>query len=485
MSFMFRPRKGHQDSLSDRNCGRRRFDDRLSLRAQRREDQFRKRRKLRESSEVSVENVAVENLNAMADPDTKLSAVANLRKYLCLDTSDVKQVVEKGYVSILLQILRTADTSLLKMESAWCISNISAGDASCASEIVKGGGIPIMLQMLQQETREDLLDHVLTCLGNLAADNVTYRQQILALNGCNLLFNIYASHAEQLELILNTSWVLAMIVQSEITPKQMGICLALCQQLLKIDNDDLWTQAIWIVRNLFHDLKTLENFIPPLVTSGILSGVVDIIDYPREEIRLACLVCCQHLLRVEDLIPHLLDAGLLQKIREVLQDTDPQFDSVTKKYLQIESLRTLSFVPYSKESVESILKLDIVRKIFELAKSGSFEIKRESLNVILALLECGSIKQVQLIVGFGVMHFIRQQMILEHPQLDDFCLQCIHTILEVGQISCKNSAKNPYCVQCENSGILIQVLRLSNSAVEELRDFADHLLSYLEGGHQV
>ena len=45
----------------------------------------------------------------------------------------------------------------------------------------------------------------------------------------------------------------------QITQKQMGICLALCRQLLQVDNDELWTQAIWIVRNLFHDLNVLED----------------------------------------------------------------------------------------------------------------------------------------------------------------------------------------------------------------------------------
>ena len=91
----------------------------------------------------------------------------------------------------------------------------------------------------------------------------------------------------------------------------------------------------------------------------------------------------------------MLNAGLLQKLREVLKERDPQFDASTRKSLQVESLRTLSFVPYSTQSVESILQLDLLRHIFELSKNGPFEVKREALNVVLSLLEVGSIKQVK------------------------------------------------------------------------------------------
>jgi len=475
-------RKEFQERIDGDRTQRRRFEDRLSLRAQRREDQFRKRRKLRDSSDLDINgtNLLCSLEKNVINHEANLEAITRLRKYLCLDTSDLKQVVEKGYVNLLLHILKSSGPSLLKAESAWCISNISAGDSYCACEIVKGGAIPILLQLLQERSREDLLDHILTCLGNLAADNITYRQQILALNGCNLLFNIFVANADQFEIILNASWTLAMLVQSQITQKQMGICLALCRQLLQVDNDELWTQAIWIVRNLFHDLNVLEDSMEGLHSSGILAAIIDIIAYPRAEIRIACLVCCEHLLRVESLIDHMLNAGLLQKLREVLKENDPQFDAPTRKSLQVETLRTLSFVPYSTQSVESILQLDLLRHIFELSKNGPFEVKREALNVVLSLLEVGSIKQVKVMVGFGVITFIRDQMNLRHPQTDELCLQCIHAVLEVGQLQMKNSAKNPYLMTCEATGIDEQVVRLSNSEVEELRDFADHILaSYL------
>jgi len=468
------------DSIRADRTQRRRFEDRVSLRAQRREEQFRKRRKLRNESENA--NVEVPTKPVVSPQKANLQDISNLRKFLCNEHCEIQPILDNGYVDVLLQILKCKGSSLLKVESAWCISLLTAsGNPSSGTKIVNAGGIPTLLQILHEESREDLLDHTLTCLGNLAADSVEFRKQILALNGCVLLLNIFASSHDNLELILTASWTLAMLVQSNITKQLIPTCLSLCQKMLEVDNHELWTQAVWIVRNLFHDLNLLEAFIGPLASSGILPAIVDIIDYPIEEIRIACLVCCEHLLNVEGLVDHLLEAGLLQKLRDVLQDTDPQFDALTRKSFQIESLRTLAWVPYSTKSVQSMLNLDFVRIIFNVAKLGSFEIRRETINVMLSLLEVGSNKQVAKMVGFGVIKFLREQLRLAQPATDELCLHCLQAILEVGQKFTKDSSKNAYAFKCEEFGIVEQVLRMENSENKELSEFADHLLeSYLQ-----
>ena len=69
------------DSIRADRTQRRRFEDRVSLRAQRREEQFRKRRKLRNESENA--NVEVPTKPVVSPQKTNLQAISNLRKFLC------------------------------------------------------------------------------------------------------------------------------------------------------------------------------------------------------------------------------------------------------------------------------------------------------------------------------------------------------------------------------------------------------------------
>ena len=79
-------RKEFQERIDGDRTQRRRFEDRLSLRAQRREEQFRKRRKLRDSSDLDINgtNLLCSLEKNVINHEANLEAITRLRKYLCL-----------------------------------------------------------------------------------------------------------------------------------------------------------------------------------------------------------------------------------------------------------------------------------------------------------------------------------------------------------------------------------------------------------------
>ncbi|XP_023545266.1 importin subunit alpha-4-like isoform X2 [Cucurbita pepo subsp. pepo] len=435
-------KKSYKTGVDADEARRRREDNLVEIRKNKREDSLLKKRReglllhsqqlldaaqIAAAAEKRLESIPVLVQGVWsADTAGQLEATTQFRKLLSIERSPpIDEVIKAGVIPKFVEFLGRHDLPQLQFEAAWALTNIASGTSEHTRVVVDHGAVPIFVQLLSSGS-DDVREQAVWALGNVAGDSPSCRDLVLS-HGALMPLLAQLNEHSKLSMQRNATWTLSNFCRGKPpTPfEQVKPALPVLRQLIHLTDEEVLTDACWALSYLSDGPN---EKIQAVIEAGVCPRLVELLLHQSPSVLVPALRTVGNIVTGDDAqTQFVIDNQVLPNLYQLLTQNH-------KKSIKKEACWTISNITAgNRAQIQAVIEANIVLPLVHLLQHAEFDIKKEAGWAISNATSGGSHQQIQFLVTQGCIKPICDLLTCPDPRIVTVCLEGLDNILKVGE----------------------------------------------------